>query len=587
MITCEMNMLTPTVRRLIEHRVASRVHAKDATLYSFSPAAQACAERFMGWTDLATNPPYPYAQVQRIADEIVAEGTTAVVLVGQGGSTTASMTITKFNKVDDSNRVDFRIIDSDSPVRVRELLATIDPAHTLFVLASKSGSTIEPRVMMACLRKELAAYVPEDEIVRHLAAITDPGSPLEAQARAEGWRLILPGEATVGGRFSALSMFGQFPAALVGIQLDRVMQGARETEARCASDSLDNPAIGLAAFLYENYLAGRDKFAFLTPKRGRVFGLWIEQLVAESLGKDGKGIVPNIEVDSLLLAQDPGDRCLIMYQTKNDLWDEYRGFEMSLAYVDPHIPALRFSIECVEELAEHFIMWEYATAMLGWLMEVCPFDQPDVADTKARVLTMLAAGLPEPDFTQPFAPIAYMGQADVRVSPALLALAEDGSEPQTLQEALRALFASVQPGEYFSLNAFLPFTGEFRREALEAIRHAVSATLGVAGCLEIGPRYLHSVGQLQKGGPNNGVFLVLTANELRDIPLDAEASSLGHLAETQAIGDWTALAQRGRRAVHVHLPDNAGVTLRAFATLVEDVLRDLRDSQGLAGRADG
>ena len=573
MITCEMDRLTPSARRLVKNRVASRVHAKDATLFSYSEAAQTCAERFMGWTDLASNPPYPAADVQRLADELVAEGAAYVVLVGQGGSTQAPMTITKYNKEDDRNRVMFKVIDSDSPVRVRELFATIEPERTLFIQASKSGSTIEPRLMFAAIRAELAKLMPAEEIVHHLAAVTDPGSALEAQALKEGWRAVLPGEPTVGGRFSAMSVFGLFPAALVGVDLEAAMARAREAEARCSEDRIDNPALALAAFLYDNYCAGRDKFSFLTPKRGRVLGLWIEQLVAESLGKEGKGIVPNIEIDPLLLAKDPGDRFAIMYQTKNDLWDERKNYEVGLSYVDHAIPTLNFHIDSVEELAEHFIMWEYATAMCGWLMQVCPFDQPDVQDTKTRVVQMLADGLPAPDFTEDFAPVAHMGEVEVRVSTAL----KDDGAPASLEGALRALFASMRPGDYFALNNFLPFTGEYRRETLELMRHDVAAELGVPSCLEVGPRYLHSVGQMQKGGPNNGVILLLSADELQDVPLEgAEAPSLGELAKTQAVGDWMALSERGRRAVHVHLPDNTAATLRALSQMLHQVLHEVK-----------
>ena len=427
MITCEMDRLTPSARRLVKHRVASRVAAKDASLYAFSSSAHAVAENCMGWTDLATNPPPP-AEIRRIADDIVASGIAYVVLIGQGGSTQAPMTITKYNKVDDCNRVVFKTIDSDSPVRVRELLATIEPERTLFILASKSGSTIEPRVMLSALRAELAKTMPASSIPAHLAVITDPGSPVDEQARAEGWRVVLYGEPSVGGRFSALSVFGLFPAALVGVDLDAMLARARAAEERCGEDSIDNPAVCLAAFLYDNYLAGRNKFSFLTPKRGRVLGLWIEQLVAESLGKDGKGILPNIEIDPLLLARDPGDRCVIMYQTKNDLWDERKNFEMSLSYVDHTIPTLNFRIDTVAELGEHFVMWEYAISMCGWLMQVCPFDQPDVADTKARVLAMLQDGIPAPDFMEDFAPVAHMGEVEVRVSAAVAEVAKAATE---------------------------------------------------------------------------------------------------------------------------------------------------------------
>ncbi len=556
----DMEKLYPSAKTLVKDCVASRIHAKDASLYDFSDEARACAEKFMGWTDLASNPPVSLEEIQEFADSIASQGLKTVVLIGQGGSTQAPMTITKYNKID-SSRVRFKTLDSDSPVRVREIIASINPKTTLFIISSKSGGTIEPRLALRALRAQLADQMPDEELVGHLVAVTDPGSDLEKQAREEGWLAVFPGEPTVGGRFSALSVFGLLPAALVGINLHTFLEHAVEAERACSEDAIDNPAIGLAAFLYDNYLQGRNKFSFLTPKRGRVLGLWIEQLVAESLGKEGQGILPNIEVDSLLLAKDPGDRSVIMYQTKNDLWDERKNFEMSLAYIDASIPRLNFKIDSVDDLPEHFVMWEYAIAMCGYLMKVCPFDQPDVASAKAAVLDILENGYPDPDFVEDFIEDVRMGEAEVRLAPQFAGV-------QTVREAVRALLESIEPGDFFALNAFLPFTGEGRREALEAIRRGVAKNFGVVSCLEVGPRYLHSTGQLHKGGPNNGVFLILSADELKDIPLDREAESLGMLAKAQACGDLVTLASRGRRCVSLHLPDNSAVTLRALADVV-------------------
>ncbi len=567
MISGDMEKLYPSAKTLVKECVASRVHAKDATLYDFSEQAQACAERYMGWTDLASNPPYSLADIQAFADSIIEQGLKTVVLIGQGGSTQAPMTITKYNKPD-SSRIVFKTLDSDSPVRVRAILAEAKPETTLFVISSKSGGTIEPRLALRAVRDAVGDALPEEELVQHLVAITDPGSDLERQAREEGWAAVLPGEPSVGGRFSALSVFGLLPAALVGIDLEELLEHAVEAEQRCSEDAIDNPAIGLAAFLYDNYLQGRNKFSFLTPKRGRVLGLWIEQLVAESLGKDGQGILPNIEIDSLLLTNDPGDRSVIMYQTKTDLWDERKNFEMSLSYIDPTIPRANFKIDSVEELAEHFVMWEYAVAMCGYLMRVCPFDQPDVASAKAVVLDILKEGQPAPDFVQDYIGDVHMGEVEVRLAPCF-------KDCTDVQGALRALLTSIQPGDYFALNAFLPFTGEGRREALELIRHGVAASRHTVSCLEVGPRYLHSTGQLHKGGPNCGVFLILSAEELKDIPLSEEAESLGTLAKAQASGDLLTLADRGRRCVHLHLPDNSGVTLRALSEVITGILATL------------
>ena len=568
MISGEMEKLYPSAKTLVKECVASKIFAKDASLYGFSENAMECAKHFMGWTDLASDSKCDLDALMEFADIADESGIDNVVLMGQGGSTQAPMTITKYNKID-KNRVQFRVLDSDSPVRMRELFATCDPRRTLFVIASKSGGTIEPRTLLRAIRQQ---YEPEmgEHFVKHLVAVTDPGSELERIATEEGWRAVFLGLPEVGGRFSALSVFGLLSAAFVGIDLNEFMDHAKQAEKSCSEDAIDNPAINLAAFLFDNYQQGRNKFSFLTPKRGRVLGLWIEQLVAESLGKEGQGILPNIEVDSLLLTNDPGDRSVIMYQTKTDLWDESRNFEMSLAYIDPSIPRQNYKIDSVMELAEHFVMWEYAIAMCGYLMRICPFDQPDVASTKAAVIKILEDGLPEPTYEETFTETVDMGTVEVRQS-------QQFEGYTSLRETLTALMSSIESGDYFALNAFLPFTGEGRREALETIRHSIAEKFGVVSCLEVGPRYLHSTGQLQKGGPNCGVFLILSADELKDIPLEGDggAESLGSLAKAQAVGDMLTLCSKGRRVVHLHLPDNSGVTLRMLADVLLGVLREL------------
>lgn len=551
----------PSADELIAQNVASRIHAKDATLYNFSDNAEEFARNYMGWTQLATNPPYPIADIESFAQEMEERGIKTVLLIGQGGSTQAPMTLTKYNKVD-SNKVSFKTLDSVSPVRVRAILAECDPRTTLVIQSSKSGGTIEPSLVTEAVEKLLASQLSEDELGDHFIAITDPGSDLEKKANDKGWMKVFNGEPTVGGRYSALSVFGLVPAACVGINLRTLMDRARAAENACASDSIDNPAIVLASFLYDNLQRGRDKFSFLSPKRGRVLGLWIEQLVAESLGKEGQGILPNIEVDSLTLSDDPGDRTVIVYHTKTDLWDERENFHKSLEFINPAIPQLDFTVETVYDLAEHFVMWEYAIAMVGYLMKVCPFDQPDVQVAKTEVLSILADGAPDPTFVQEGIEGVSVGKVEVHVSKAL----EPYMFRHTLDEAINALLESIKPGDFFSINAFLPFTGEGRREAMEEVRHSLSDRYGVASCLEIGPRYLHSTGQLHKGGPNEGVFLVISAEETRDIEVeDPRADSLGALAKAQALGDFSILSDRGRRCLHVHLPDNSAITLRALA----------------------
>jgi glucose-6-phosphate isomerase len=558
----------PSLQALIDGKVASRIRQKDSSLYGFSAEAQQCASEYMGWATLASQPPYPIEDIQAFADEQIAAGLQTVILIGQGGSTQAPMTMTKYNKPD-SQLVSFKTLDSVSPVRVRTILAECDPKKTLIIQSSKSGGTIEPTLVMKAVRGVLAESLPVEEIPKHLVAITDPGSDLEKRATEEGWLKVFNGEATVGGRYSALSVFGLVPAALVGIKLADLMEAAREAEELCASDDIDNPAANLAAFLYDNYKNGRDKFSFFTPKRGRVLGLWIEQLVAESLGKNGFGILPNIEVDSLVLREDPKDRTVIAYTTKTDLWDDRQNFAHALEFLDPAIPRMNFKVMNVTDLAAHFIMWEYAIAMTGYLMGVCPFDQPDVAVAKREVLNILANGARQPEFVENGLAGVPIGNVEVHVSDAL----RPSLQGETLVQAMRALLDSIEPGDYFCLNAFLPFAGEGRREALEEIRHSMADIKGVASCLEIGPRYLHSTGQLHKGGPNKGVFLIISADEPRDIEIeDHRASSLGELAKAQASGDFSILSDRGRRCIQVHLADNSAVSIRALVKAFKEAV---------------
>lgn len=553
-----------TIARLVGARAASRVHAKDAALYSFSQEAQDYSANFMGWADLASNPPCSLDEIKQLAARFAEAGMESVILIGQGGSTQASMTMTKFNKAD--SPVKFRVLDSDSPVRLRKVLAEIDPATTLVIVSSKSGGTLEMRSLFSALRMAFADDLPADEMCKHFVAITDPGSALEAQAKEEGWGGILSGEPTVGGRFSALSVFGLFPAAAAGVDVDELMARGLQAERACSQDVPENPAIGLAAFLYDNWKAGRDKFAFVSPKRARALGLWIEQLIAESVGKGGVGVLPQVEVDPLLLSEDRGDRAVVMCNAAVYTWDEADDFERGMNCVSTDIPFYGFTVEDTEDLAEQFVIWEYATAMLGYLMQVSPFDQPDVASVKAKVLDILDAGLPAADFVDDGTEV---GAVEVRTSPAC-------GESADVRAALGALFASIEPGNYFAMNAFLPFDGEGRRGALGRIRRAVAEKYGVMSCLEIGPRYMHSTGQLQKGGADVGVYLLISADEPKDIPLTGvPAKSLGQLSKAQATGDFLILSERGRRCLHLHLPDNSTVTLRRFADLIEDVLREL------------
>jgi glucose-6-phosphate isomerase len=598
-------LMTKPVRECLESLIAlrapSRLGQKDASLYNQIPGAAEYAANFLGWASLSSKPPMPIAEIAEIAAGIRQEGLDAVVLIGQGGSSQAAMTITKLHEVATGRRdsmaggldfefkrhqdggirpdVCFRTMDSLSPVFVNHILGSSDPARTLYIVSSKSGSTIEPLMLERVTWRYVAGHLGIAGAAKRFVAITDPGSKLQQLAEEKGYRLVINSPVDVGGRFSALSVFSMFPAALVGIDIESAILHTATVEYACSRDNEDNPALQLAAFIYANYNAGRDKISLVMPPSGQVFGLWIEQLLAESLGKQGKGILPNVEVDPSVLAGKHRDRCIIVYEV-----GARDGFAEAISNFHPNTPCIRFSLDTVAELFGRFVVWEYAVAFLGILMSVNPFNQPDVEDTKMRVRTLLQeqlesaapkdedAKVKNNSQTENYQHIDYPASEPVRsirLSDSLLAAAElNISDIQSVDHALRVILGSLTQDDYFSINAFLPFRGYGRREALERMRNRVVSRLGNAACLEIGPRYLHSTGQLHKGGPNNGVFLFICAEEENDIIVPNEAYTLGDLAITQTKGDFEALASRDRRVMLVQLRDNDSETLSQFADRV-------------------
>lgn len=545
---------------LLENRVASRMHAKDATLFDFSNVALRSAQDYMGWTDLASNPPTAIEQIQAFAQEALAEGIDYVGLLGEGGSSQAPMTITKLSAAQHRD-VRFSTLDSLSPVYVRQILHGVDYRRSLFIVSSKSGGTIETLSLYKIIWEDVVHELGEEEASRHFVAITDPGSGLEQLARERNFRGVFLGEPSVGGRFSALSVFGLVPAALCGLDVAAIVSRAAEMERLCAQDSPTNPAIQLADFLARN-LSRRSAFAFtyISPQPGRVFGLWMEQLIAESLGKDGQGVVPHIEIDVNLLNHHQPMHPVIVYHTNPD-----STFDREASMLSPQVAQRSYVLEDPLDIGRHFVLWEYATAFLGWLMKLPPFNQPDVQAAKTNTKSVLAGELPDRTrrLGEPWVVAAYSDAFAERTGIA------DPTQMHSIDTVIDVFMELVEPHNWISVNAFLPFTGE-RRGPMEVIRHTLARHLEVPVSLEIGPRYLHSTGQLQKGGANNGVFLILSGNEVGDMEVPGEPYRLGELEVAQSKGDLEALSAKGRHALRLHLIDTDADTLWRLAHAFED-----------------
>ena len=553
--------MCPTpAERLIQANVPSRMHAKDATLYDFSDVALESARDYMGWADLASNPPCPIEQIESFAKEVLADGVNYVGLLGEGGSSQAPMTITKLCCAMHP-QVRFSTLDSLSPVYVRQILHGVNYEHAMFIVSSKSGGTIETMSLYKVIWDDVVKELGEENAGRHFVAITDPGSELEQLARERGFRGVFLGEPTVGGRFSALSVFGLVPAALCGLDIREMVRRAAVMEKACSQDGPANPAVQLADFLIRNLSEeSANVFTYISPQPGRVFGLWMEQLIAESLGKDGKGVVPHIEIDVNLLNRHQPTHPVIVYHTNPD-----STFDREASMLSPVVPQRSYMLEDPMDIGRHFVLWEYATAFMGWLMQVPPFNQPDVQLAKTNTKAILAGHLPDRTHRlgEPWVSAEYSD-----------AFAEqtgivDPTQMHSIDTVIDAFMDLAGAGNWISVNAFLPFTGE-RRGPMEVIRHTLARHLEVPCSLEIGPRYLHSTGQLQKGGENTGLFLILSGNEVNDLAVPGTTYSLGELEVAQSKGDLETLSSKGRRALHLHMIDTDADTLWRLAHAFEE-----------------
>ena len=514
----------------------------------------------MGWTDLASNPPTPIEQIEEFARGVADDDINYVGLLGEGGSSQAPMTITKLCAALHP-RVRFSTLDSLSPVYVRQILHGVDYAHAIFIVSSKSGGTLETLSLYHVIWEDVVRELGEQEAGKHFVAITDPGSDLEKLARERSFRGVFLGEPTVGGRFSALSVFGLVPAALCGLDVRDMVARAAEMERMCSQDSLNNPAVQLASFLITNLSpASANCFTYISPQPGRVFGLWMEQLIAESLGKDGKGVVPHIEIDVNLLNHHQPMHPVVVYHTNAD-----STFDREASMLSPNVPQRSYMLEDPMDIGRHFVLWEYATAFMGWLMEVPPFNQPDVQAAKTNTKAILAGHLPDRThrLAEPWVCAEYSDEFASQTG------IVDPTQMRSVDSVIDAFMSLVEPGCWISVNAFLPFTGE-RRGPMEVIRHTLARHLRVPCSLEIGPRYLHSTGQLQKGGENTGLFLILSGNEVNDLEVPGTQYSLGQLEVAQSKGDLETLSAKGRRALHLHMIDTDADTLWRLAHAFEE-----------------
>lgn len=517
--------------RLIEMNAVERLAARDASLF----ADPVTAATRLGWVGMAAVAAEQAAGFRRLATDAVERGITDVVLLGMGGSSLAALVLSRSIRGAAGYPV-LHVLDTTSPSQTRALLESLAPSSTLVIVASKSGSTIEPLSLLAIFRAWLIDAL-GDAAGAHLIAITDPGSPLEALARAMGFTDTVSSPADVGGRYSALTPFGTLPAALCGIDAARLAATAEVLETACGAPGDENPAVALAAWMADAYEDGRDKLTIVCSPAIGSFGLWVEQLVAESTGKAGRGMLPVLENAPGLPDSHGRDRLTFVLRTEDD-----RELAALPGLLPEGEPVFEVVIDDPYNVAAAFVHWQWAIALFSALEDIEPFDQPDVEATKIAARSILTG-----DSAQ---------TACALVPGGFVLMSSPGLPTTDIPVAVASLLDRMVAGSYLAVLAYLP-----EDDALLAPLRAACAEVATAHrapvTLELGPRYQHSTGQYHKGGPETGVFLVITVKDPVDLPIPGEAFTLARLHAAQAAGDAAALIALGRPVLALELASDS------------------------------
>ena len=533
---------SPLVSRIASgldaEKVPARLSSHDHTLWSDDPTE--IADR-LAWLTLPTD---IQSQINPLADfaaNVRDDGYRHVVLLGMGGSSLGPEVIRQVIAPSvNGAHLDMLTLDSTVPAWVSATTAAIDPARTLFVISSKSGTTTEPLAFYAYFRELVKSSVPNGHPGDNFVAVTDPGTPLEELARSDRFRHAFINDPNIGGRYSVLSLFGLVPSALMGVESQRLITRALSMQQRCIPDipTADNPGAWLGTVIGALAKRGRDKLTLVASERIAAFGLWVEQLLAESAGKNGTGIIPVAAEPMSAPDQYGSDRLFVQLRLADDDSDEAGASDRAMEeLIEAGHPVVRLELSDAYDLGAEFYRWEYATAIAGHILGIHPFDQPDVQGAKDRTVSVLDR---------------YQGEG--QLPPA---------KTDNI-ESLSKLLAASNPGDYLAIMAYLPDSPGIA-DAIYRLRRRVIERYGIATTAGYGPRFLHSTGQLHKGGPNSGIFLQLTQEHAADVEISGWPFSFGILADAQALGDLQALRELGRRIVSIRLQGNPADVINQIA----------------------
>ncbi len=541
-----------------------RLWQRDASLWT-----GADEDEWLGWLDITDDRLAHLASLEALTQEVEKEGFRHVVLLGMGGSSLGPQVLGTTLGPPSGQPV-LHVLDSTDPGQIRTLESALDIAHTLFIVSSKSGTTLEPNIFKQYFFDRVTQAVGRDNAGRQFIAVTDPGSSLEQMAGHDGFRHVYCGVPGIGGRYSVLSNFGMVPAASIGLDVGQLLDTA-ETMVHACDESVppaDNPGVRLGLILGTLAKAGHDKVTIVASPGIAALGAWLEQLIAESTGKNGRGLIP-VDGETLGPPAVYGTDRLFAYLRLEDGADPHQDSAME-ALGNAGQPVVRIAVADCHQIGQEFFRWEIAIAVAGSVLGINPFDQPDVEASKVKTRELTEAfeqsgRLPaeEPFFTADG--IALFADPANREA---LAAADAG---ESLADYLREHLRRLGDGDYFALLAYIE-QNDAHAEILQSIRQAVRDTRHVATCLGFGPRFLHSTGQVYKGGPNTGVFMQITCDDAADLPIPGSHASFGVVKAAQARGDFAVLAERGRRALRVHLGSDVAAGLRTLEAAIRQAL---------------
>jgi transaldolase/glucose-6-phosphate isomerase len=554
------------VKALTKTDATRRLWAKDPTLWHTDPGHQKIIRNALGWLHIAEQQTHHLSRIKTVAESVRNSGFRHALLLGMGGSSLCPEVFKMtFGTID--GFPELHVLDSTVPAQVRSFEKKVDLTKTLCIVSSKSGSTTEPIVFYQYFFDRMK-QLKGDRAGDNFIAITDPGSLLETLAKESKFRDILPGVPEIGGRYSALSNFGILPAAIMGVNVEHLLYRAERMRHSCDSciPPVDNPGVRLGAALGELAKQGRDKVTFITSPAISDLGAWMEQLIAESTGKENKGIIP-IDDERLGPPEVYGPDRFFAYIRYSGAPDAQQDEKVAAIEKAGH-PVVRIELTDLVNLGEEFFMWEIATAIAGSILGINAFDQPNVQESKDYTKSFLddykrTGWLPDDNPIITSNSTRIYGDAENR---------EALKGATSFDAGVAAHLKRVQPGDYVAINAYVERT-DAAHQALQSMRHAIRDKKKVATTLGYGPRFLHSTGQLHKGGPDSGVFIQITSDDAEDLPIPGEPYSFGVLKAAQALGDFRSLSKRSRRAIRIHIGPDVAVGLRKIEEAVHGALR--------------